>query len=359
VALKVLSPDITHKSDVGGVRLDLRSPQAVEIAARDMLQTVGERVPDARIEGFSVQAMANRKYDRELIVGIADDATFGPVLLVGQGGTAVEVLRDRAIGLPPLNVVLAREMISRTRVSKLLAAYRDWPAADVDAVALTLVRLSELLVAIPEIVELDVNPLLAGPEGVLVLDARIVVRAAGRSRLAIQPYPTDMEHDADIDHGERLIIRPIRPEDEPRLVEMVSLSTAEDIRLRFLGALKEFPHLLAARLSQIDYDREMAFVAIDPEPGPTQGQILGVSRFVATPDNDQAEFAVMVRSDKKGRGLGFQLMKDILSCARQRRIGTVYGDVLAENRNMLQMAEELGFVRQFTEEGVVRIAIEL
>jgi acetyltransferase len=361
VALKVLSPDITHKSDVGGVRLDLRSPEAVELTAREMLQTVGERAPGARIKGFSVQAMASRPHDRELIVGIADDATFGPVLLVGQGGTAVEVLRDRAIGLPPLNVVLAREMISRTRVSKLLAAYRDWPAADIDAVASTLVRLSELLVAIPEIVELDINPLLAGPQGVLVLDARIVVRAteAGRRRLAIQPYPTELEHDVEIDYEQRLVIRPIRPEDEPRLVEMVSLSTAEDIRLRFLGALKQFPHLLAARLSQIDYDREMAFVAVDPQPGPSQGQILGVSRFVATPDNDEAEFAVMVRSDMKGRGLGFQLMEDILSCARTRRIRTVYGDVLAENRTMLQMADELGFVRQRAEEGIVRVAIEL
>ena len=360
VALKILSPDITHKSDVGGVRLSLRGGAAVEQAAQDMLERVRTLAPEARLTGFSVQEMIERRHDHELIVGISEDASFGPVLLVGHGGVAVEVVADRAIGLPPLNMVLAREMISRTRVAKLLAGYRDRPAADLDSIALTLVRLSDLLVDIPEVTELDINPLLAGPQGVLALDARVVVRAAGgerRAPLAIQPYPAELEHEVEIDGGRKLLVRPIRPEDEPRLVEMVQRSSPEDVRLRFLGALREFPHLLAARLSQIDYDREMALIALPAQPG--GGEILGVARTVANPEGDRAEFAVMVRSDMKGRGLGFQLMKDILAHARKRGIKTVYGDVLAENTTMLHMAAELGFTRSAEAGDVVQISIEL
>ena len=331
-----------------------------ELAARDILATVRERMPKARVTGLSVQAMVNRPNAQELIVGIGEDAAFGPILLVGHGGTAVEVINDRAIGLPPLNLVLAREMIARTRVSKMLAGYRDRPPVDVEAVARTLVHLSELLVALPEVAELDINPLLAGPEGVIALDARVAVRQpdASRKKLAIEPYPAELEHDVAIDGGLRLKVRPIRPEDETRLAEMVARSSAEDIRLRFLGPLREFPHLLAARLSQIDYDREMAFVAIDEREGPSHGEILGVSRFIADPDNETAEFAVMVRSDLKGRGLGYQLMRDILACAAQRGIKKVYGDVLSENITMLQMAAELGFVRESTQDGIVRIFID-
>jgi acetyltransferase len=271
----------------------------------------------------------------------------------------VEVIADRAIGLPPLNLILAREMILRTRVARLLAGYRDRPPVDIDAVASTLVKLSELLIACPEVAELDINPLLAGAEGVLALDARVVVKPAniGDRRLAIQPYPAEFEHEVEIDGGFRLLVRPIRPEDEPQLTEMVARSAPEDVRLRFLGPLKEFPRMMAARLSQIDYDREMALIAVDRLTGP--GEILGVSRIVADPENERAEFAVMVRSDMKGRGLGFQLMKDILDCARKRGTKIVHGEVLAENSTMLQMAAELGFSRDRAESGVVSISMRL
>ena len=186
-------------------------------------------------------------------------------------------------------------------------------------------RLSELLVELPAVAELDINPLLAGPDGVLALDARVVVRApdpARPRRLAIQPYPAELEHTVEIDGGRKLLVRPIRPEDEPRLVEMVARSSPEDVRLRFLGALKEFPHLLAARLSQIDYDRELALVAVGDKEGPGRDEILGVARIIADPEGERAEFAVMVRSDMKGRGLGFQLMKDLLASARKRGVRT-------------------------------------
>ena len=337
VVLKVLSPDITHKSDIGGVHLDLRSQEAVEQAAREILRTAHEKAPGARISGFTVQTMVNRPGAHELIAGIGEDAAFGPIMLFGHGGTAVEVIGDRAIGLPPLNLVLAREMIMRTRVSRMLKGYRDRPPADLEAIAATLVKLSQLLVDIEEITELDINPLLADHHGVLALDARIVVSRAGRPRFAIRPYPSQLEHDVTTRSGRRFHVRPVCPEDEPLILDMLARSSMEDIRLRFFAPMKEISHTFIARLTQIDYDREMALVATD---GP---DLVGAARIVADPDNEQAEYAVMVRSDLKGQGLGYQLMTDILNYARSRGIKRVFGDVLRENRTMLSMADDLGF----------------
>jgi acetyltransferase len=360
VALKILSPDITHKSDVGGVHLDLHTPEDVERAAVAMLKVVREHVPDAKIEGFAVERMVSRGGAHELIVGMTDDKTFGPVLLFGQGGVAVEVLGDRAMALPPLNSVLAKDLISRTRVSKLLGGYRDVPATDMDALALTLVRLSELVVQVGEIAELDINPLLADENGVLALDARVVVKkteAPPEARLAIRPYPLELEKDAKLENGHTFHVRPIRPEDAPSLVEMVRRSSPDDVRLRFLGAVKEFPQASAARLSQIDYDREMALVA--QELG--SDDIVGVVRLIADPNNEEAEFAVMVRSDLKGCGLGYELMTEILAYARARGLARVVGNVLRENVVMLKMSKELGAgVSDLTgEPGVVRVTFDL
>ncbi len=218
VAIKILSHDITHKTDVGGVRLDLRTPQAVEEAARLMLETVAQRRPDARIEGFTVQEMIHRPQAQELIVGISNDATFGPVILFGEGGIAVEVIADRAVALPPLNRLLAREMIERTRVAKRLAGYRDRPPADMEAIEATLVKISDLLADIPEITELDINPLLADPSGVIALDARIVAHEAdgvGTRRFAIRPYPTRLVGTISLTDGQVLDLRPIRPKTNP------------------------------------------------------------------------------------------------------------------------------------------------
>jgi acetyltransferase len=317
-------------------------------------------MPDARVTGFTVQPMVSRPGAHELIAGIGEDATFGPILLFGHGGTAVEVIGDRAVALPPLNLVLAHEMIACTRVSRLLRGYRDRPAADVEAVAVTLVKLSQLLADLAAVTELDINPLLADQHGVLALDARIVVKPEGRPRFAIRPYPSNLEHEIVTRAGRRFFIRPIRPEDEPLILDMLRQSAMEDIRLRFFAPMKEISHAFIARLTQIDYDREMALVATDP-PDTGAERIHGVARIVADPDGERAEYAVMVRSDLKGQGLGYLLMREILDYARSRGIKQVHGDVLRENRTMLEMAEELGFkvVPDLDDPQVVRVECDL
>ncbi|MCC7273459.1 MAG: GNAT family N-acetyltransferase, partial [Alphaproteobacteria bacterium] len=341
-ALKILSRDITHKTDVGGVALDLADPAAVRLAAERMLKTVAARAPAARLDGFTVQPMIARPGAVELILGIVDDATFGPVLLFGQGGVAVEVLNDKALGLPPLDEVLAREMIARTRVSRLLQGYRGRPPADIDGIVHALVRLSELAADHPEVAEVDINPLLADAGGVIALDARVrVVPAAapGVARLAIRPYPQELEEEATLRDGSRIRLRPIRPEDAPALEAIVAAMTPDDVRMRFFAPMRRLPETLVARLTQIDYDREMALVAFAED-----GQGLGVVRILADPDGQQGEFAIGMRSDAKGRGLGWLLMKRIIAYAAGRGIRTIVGDVLRENQPMLDLARDLGFV---------------
>jgi len=340
-ALKILSREITHKSDVGGVRLDLPDAEAVGEAARSMLSEVAQRAPGARIDGFTVQPMVRRPGAQELILGVAEDATFGPALMVGHGGVAVEVLGDRVMGLPPLNPMLAREMIGRTKVSKLLAGYRDVPAADLDAVAAALVRLSELVIRMPELAELDINPLLVDAKGVIALDARVVVRPAaagdGQARLAIRPYPAELVSTVAIAEGARFTLRPIRPEDAAALVELLGRCSADDLRMRFMGGVGDVDEI-AVRLSQIDYDREMSLVAVpDGEAG-----LAGVVRLVSDPDFETADFAVLVRTDLQRRGLGGALMSAGLAYARGRGIRRVVGDALVNNGAMIDLARALG-----------------
>ena len=357
VVLKILSRDISHKSDVGGVQLNLASPEAVARAARDMLASVKQLAGDARVDGFNVQPMIRRPDAHELIAGVAEDKVFGPVIVFGHGGTATEVIGDRAIGLPPLNPLLAEDMIRQTRISRLLYGYRDRPPANTDAIALTLVRLSHLVSTLERVFELDINPLLADPSGVVALDARIVVRSQGRAErpLAIRPYPQQLERKIETRSGRRFLLRPIRPEDEGALVDMLRRSSREDVRLRFFGTLKDFNHPFAARLTQIDYDREMALVATLPG----SAELFGVARLSADPDKEAAEFAVMVRSDMKGSGLGYSLMSRILNYARESGIGRVFGDVLRENERMLRLARELGFSIQEPDDGSDTVTVEI
>ncbi len=344
LVLKILSPDISHKSDVGGVMLNLESTPEVRIAAEAMLKRCSELRPGAKLAGFTVQKMVRRGNAHELITGVATDPVFGPVILFGQGGTAVEVIGDKAIALPPLNIELARELVGRTRVAKLLAGYRDRPAADLDALYLALVKVSQLIADLPQVVELDINPLLADEKGIVALDARIrVARAAatGTERFAIRPYPAELEEWIEF-NGRRVLVRPIRPEDEPQHREFLGRIAPDDIQYRFFNAKREFTHTELARFSQIDYDREMAFIAtVSNDAGMLE--TLGVVRAIADPDNSSAEFAILVRSDLKGRGLGRTLMKKIIRYCRSRGTVQLVGEVLAGNRAMLALAVALGF----------------
>ncbi|MBL8551256.1 MAG: bifunctional acetate--CoA ligase family protein/GNAT family N-acetyltransferase [Hyphomonadaceae bacterium] len=339
-ALKILSPDITHKSDVGGVRLNLRDGAAVRTAASDMLARVKAVAPAARIDGFTVQAMISRPGAKELLLGVSSDPTFGPVLMFGQGGTAVEVIADRALALPPLNSALADALVSQTRIAKLLRGYRDVPPADMNAIVGVLLALSDMACECPEIAELDINPLLADADGVLALDARVVVRAEQRlaeARLAIRPYPAELERDLDApDGGLRLRVRPLRPEDEPALVAFAAATSPEDIRLRFHGVARALSHDIAARLSQLDYDREMALAAFEADA------IVGVARLAFDPNFETGEYAILVRTDMQGRGIGRRLVGALMSYARTRGARALTGDVLAENHNMLDFVRELG-----------------
>lgn len=337
VALKILSRDITHKSDVGGVALNLDTADAVAEAARAMLERVAKARPDARIEGFTVQAMVRCPGAHELILGLARDPTFGPVLMFGHGGVAVEVLADRAMGLPPLNTALARAMIGRTRVAKLLAGYRNRPAALMSAIEAALLSLSHIAIDLPQISELDINPLLADASGVIALDARIVVREGATPQLAIKPYPADVAQSIVLDDGRALTLRAIRPQDAPALQEMAKRTAPGDLRLRFHGAIRGLDADAAARLSQIDYDREMALVAFEDA-----GAAAGVGRLVFDPDFDTAEFALIVRSDLQQHGLGRALMRALIEYARARGTHLIWGDILSENFNMLNLTRAMG-----------------
>ena len=352
VALKILSPDITHKSDAGGVMLHL-APELVERAAQTMLETIRAAKPGARLEGFTVQPMISRPQAQELILGLSVDRTFGPIVLFGQGGVAVEVLADRAIALAPLNSVLAHDLIARTRVSRLLAGYRDRPPADLSAIAAALIALSDLAVNHPAIVELDINPLLADAEGVIALDARIVISGAPRQDLAIRPYPAALAHSLELGDGSAFRVRPLIPSDAAALMAMGARTSAEDLRLRFHGAVRADSELAAARLCQIDYDREMALAAIEPA-----GAIAGVARLSFDPQFETAEFAILVRSDIQKRGLGRALLGDLLNYAKSRGARRVWGDVLGENAAMLAFVRELGGAIEHNE-GSERVTFNL
>jgi acetyltransferase len=345
VAVKILSPDITHKSDVGGVALDLADAVQVRTAVEGMRGRIAQAAPGARLEGFAIQSMVRRPNAHELIIGASEDPQFGPVILFGHGGTAAEVIADRALAMPPLNMRLAQDLMAQTRVYRLLRGYRDRPPADLDAVAVTLIKTAQLVIDLAEIAELDINPLLADPDGVIALDARIRVAAAAgpqERRLAIRPYPKELEDEIRLTDGRRLLLRPIRPEDEPMLIAGFHKLSPENVRLRFFAPIKELTHETAAALTQIDYDRQMALVLAD-DLRPGVAELYAVARFSADPDNEKAEFALTVRDDMTGMGLGTRLLRRLIDYAQRRGIQEMFGHVLRENRTMLALCRFLGF----------------
>ncbi|MFC0218237.1 bifunctional acetate--CoA ligase family protein/GNAT family N-acetyltransferase [Pseudochelatococcus lubricantis] len=346
VAVKILSPDVVHKSDIGGVRLNLANEGAVREAANDILERAARLRPEARITGLTVHPMMIRPKTRELIAGIADDPVFGPVIVFGRGGTAVEVINDKALALPPLDLRLAEDLIARTRVSRRLKAYRDVPAADEQAVALTLVKLAQLAADLPEVREIDINPLLADHTGVIAVDGRVKVAAtahakgpSGHPRFAIRPYPQEWERRTTLSDGTPILLRPVRPEDEEMFRTFLTRVTPDDLRLRFFTPIKDFSHAFIARLTQLDYGRAMAFVAIDE----ASGDMLGAVRLHADANYEAGEYGIMTRTDMRGKGLGWLLMTSIIEYAKAEGLKAIEGQVLRENTMMLAMCAQLGF----------------
>jgi acetyltransferase len=387
VALKIASPDIAHKSDVQGVVLDVHTAAQVRDRYLEMMDAVARAQPGARIEGVTVQPMAgrartghaDRTHDgvrsgpaREVFVGLSTDEPFGPVITFGAGGTMVELLADRALELPPLNQFLARRLIERSRVAEALGEWRGAPRADVAALERILLRVSEMVCELPQLREMDINPILVDADGAIAVDARIVVDqtpatsggASHYAHLAILPYPASQQRDWPLKGGGLYTIRPIRPDDAEMLQTFVRSMSAESRYFRFASAMPEMPARMLARYTLIDYDREMALVAVikerhtaaDGSVGEAE-RLIGVSRYITNPDQSSAEFSLAVADDFKGQGLGSRLMLSIIEIARSKGLVEIVGMILVNNTNMLRLMTHLGFaVAAYPEDPDFRLA---
>jgi len=357
VALKIHSPDITHKTEVGGVRLNLQDEAMVAGAFDGMQRSARAARPGARIEGAVVQPMLRYAHSREVLVGVATDAVFGPVISFGTGGIAVEAVRDAAIALPPLNAVLAAELIDRTRASRLLAPYRDVPAADRAALVELLCGVSEMVCALPWLKEMDLNPVIAHPGGAVIADARIVIDGSRPpppryGHMAIHPYPAELEGEIRLRDGSMLAVRPMRPEDAELERRFFDALSEQSRYQRFLNQMANLPPQMLARFTQLDYDRELALVAL----APGAGEFVGVGRYSPNADGESAEFALTVADAWQGRGVGRALLERLCDCARAAGYRTLYGYILNANRDMLGLAEHLGFVQSGREGDLVTVA---
>ncbi len=345
VVIKVHSPDITHKSDVGGVRLNLQNADMVASAFDDMMRHVRALRPQARIEGAVVQPMLRFADAREVLVGVASDAVFGPVVSFGAGGVAVEAVGDTAIALPPLNGALARELMARTRVHRLLTGYRNVPPADLEALVSIVVGVSRMVCALPWLKEMDLNPVLAHPGGAVIADARVVVDAAQPAvagahypHMAIHPYPVELEQEMRLRDGRVVRVRPIRPEDAARELRFFNRLSDKSRFQRFMQYVRELSPRMLARFTQLDYDRELALVAL------WEGEFVAVGRYAPNADGMTAEFALAVADDWQGKGLGHKLLEKLCDAARAAGYRALYGQILDANRDMLALARHLGFV---------------
>jgi len=347
VALKLRSPQIPQPFDVGGVLLDLETPERVWEGAASILARCTRERPDAYIEGFTVQKMGRRPGAHELSITANVDSVFGPVLHFGHGGMAREMIQDQALTLPPLSMSLAKELVNRTRISTLLKGTPSHQAADVDDICLTLIQISQLIVDVPQITAIDINPLYADSEGVLALGGKIEIapfEGHGEDRLAIRPYPRELEECVTLKTGRHVTLRPIRPEDEDTHRAFLDSLSDEDLRLRFFGVVqRDFDHKDIARFTQIDYDREMAFIAtaLDENGHP---ETLGVMRTNTKPDNTEAEFAIIVRSSQKGGGLGSMLFEKGIRYTKERGTRILSGQTMIENKAMQGLSKKFGFV---------------
>ncbi len=357
VVLKVLSPDVEHKSDVGGVRINVQSAAAARAAAEDILESVARLRPEARVRGVVVQPMIRTRHQREVYLGMSTDPMFGAVIAFGAGGVAVEQIDDVAIGLPPLNALLARSLVVRTRFARLLRAYRNVPSVDFPQLEQTLVRFSGLVCACPWIASLDINPLVIDEERVIALDARIRVKTPAEmltvhwrgayGHLAIHPYPRELEETVTLKTGQHVMLRPIRPEDADLERDFVAALSPQTLYRRFMMPVKELSDAMIERFTQIDYDRELALVALENPAGGTPGapgsRLCGVARIIPTWEEGVAEFAIVVGDWMQHSGLGRELMLRMFDACRTRGYDVIEGIVLGENVSMLRFCERLGF----------------
>jgi acetyltransferase len=361
VVLKVLSPQITHKTDVGGVALNIRTPEALSIAYDEVVSSARRKAPQADIQGVTVQKMVTLAEGVELIAGVKKDATFSAVMMVGAGGITAELYRDRALGLPPLNERLARRMLESLKSWPLLAGYRGKPAANVDRLVEVLIRLSYLVAHNPEIGELDINPLFVGAADVVALDARIVIdrTVAGKesrpyAHLAIRPYPQEFVRRDAFPDGRPLTLRPIRPEDEPQWLELVAICSPESLHARFHYMFKQPTHEMAARFCFLDYDRELAIMAEIEAEGTRR--FIGVGRLAADPNHETAEIALLVADAWQNVGLGLKLTDHCLEIARTWGIRRIIASTSLDNPRMISIFEQRGFrVDRNYQEGVVLV----
>jgi acetyltransferase len=353
VAMKINSPDITHKSDAGGVRLNLTNAAAVRAAYNEIISEVRQSRPDAHIDGIAIQPMVIKPNGRELMVGVISDPVFGPVISFGAGGTAVEVLGDRAVALPPLNSFLAHELIAGTRVSKLLGSFRNMPPVQIEALESLLLRVSEMVCELPWLKEMDINPLIIDEHGAIAVDARVVVdfalvSADRYAHMAIYPYPTHLVTHWQLPDGTNITIRPIRPEDAVIEQAFVRNLSAEAKYFRFMNAVNELSETMLARFTQLDYDREMALIAVTEEHG--HEVEIGVCRYAINPDGETCEFALVVSDQWQHKAIGHRLMGSLIDAARSKGLKAMEGEVLASNYSMLKLVATLGFTVVANEE---------
>ncbi len=346
IAMKVLSTDISHKSDAGGVRLNISSAQEVRGAYRQLIDEVSQKVPDAKISGVTIEQMYRNSNGRELMIGIMRDPVFGPVISFGAGGTTVEIMGDAAISLPPLNRRLAIDLINRTKVSKLLGEFRHMPAVDIDQLIDVLLRVSNLACELPWIQEMDINPIIIDEKGIVAVDARIAVAypqpsADPYNHLAIHPYPAHLVRKLQLNDGTDIVIRPIRPEDAEIEARFVRELSDESKYFRFMSSLQELSQEMLVRFTQIDYHNEMALIAV-ASTGAGEEQI-GVARYVTNLDKTSCEFALTVSDKWRGRGIAHHLMRDLMEVARDRELERMEGKVLSNNRRMLELVTSLNF----------------
>jgi acetyltransferase len=346
VALKINSPDITHKSDAGGVHLGISNAQAVRSAYNDMLNLVKKNRPEARIDGITIEPMMQRPNGRELLVGITTDPVFGPVITFGAGGTAVEVMGDRAVTLPPLNHSLVQDLIGQTRVFRLLGAFRHMPVADMDALEQVLLRVSEIACELPLVKELDINPLIVDEHGAIAVDARIVVdyhsqTAERYNHMAIYPYPGHLVTKWQLPNGTDMVIRPIRPEDAEIEQAFIRKLSPRAKHFRFMQSITELSPKMLARFTQIDYSREMALIAVVYVDG--QETEIGVARYITNPDGKSCEFAIVIADDWQQQGIAHRLMQLLIETARSHALQVMEGEILANNHEMLKLVKKLGF----------------